>query len=260
MKFDKEVIQFIKSYDFLRLGQAVSRHQWQSAAMTIRRMEQQAKKPGLEQFARPFAGIRQAVMRKDEREAKQILAGVVARRVKLLEQIKQQEQEEAKLLERWTIRHASMGDLKEVAEVEAACFLPAEAASEESFSSRLGVFADCFWLLELDGKIISMVNGMASDEEVLRDEMYAHASLHNPEGKWLLIFGVATLPEYQKKGYAEHVLKRVIEDTRRQGREGLILTCKEHMLHYYAKFGFVNEGDSESEHGNAKWYQMRLRF
>lgn len=89
---EQDIIQFIKGYDFLRLGQAISHHQWQSAAMTVRRMEMQAKKPGLEGFVRPFAGIRQAIMRKDEREAKQILAQVTAKRVKMLEQIKQEEQ------------------------------------------------------------------------------------------------------------------------------------------------------------------------
>ena len=31
-------------------------------------------------------------------------------------------------------------------------------------------------------------------------------------------------------------------------------------FHYYAKFGFVNEGESESDHGGAKWYQMRIVF
>jgi hypothetical protein len=39
-----------------------------------------------------------------------------------------------------------------------------------------------------------------------------------------------------------------------------VLTCKEAKLHYYAKFGFVNEGISSSEHGGAAWYQMRIRF
>ena len=35
---------------------------------------------------------------------------------------------------------------------------------------------------------------------------------------------------------------------------------KEEKIHYYAKFGFVNEGESVSDHGGAKWYQMRVVF
>ncbi len=44
------------------------------------------------------------------------------------------------------------------------------------------------------------------------------------------------------------------------GRKGLVLTCKDHLVHYYAKFGFENEGVSESEHGGVRWNQMRLKF
>ena len=36
--------------------------------------------------------------------------------------------------------------------------------------------------------------------------------------------------------------------------------CKERLLPYYAKFGFVNEGVSGSTHGGVTWYQMRLTF
>lgn len=44
-------------------------------------------------------------------------------------------------------------------------------------------------------------------------------------------------------------------------RKGLVLTCKERLVLYYAKFGFVDEGVSEkSTHGNVVWHQMRLSF
>lgn len=83
----QELAAFIKSYDFMRLGQAIHRGQWQSAAMTIRRMDQQAKKLELTAFARPFAGLKQAIACKNVQEAKQILTAVTARRVKLLEEL-----------------------------------------------------------------------------------------------------------------------------------------------------------------------------
>lgn len=53
---------------------------------------------------------------------------------------------------------------------------------------------------------------------------------------------------------------QAIEDARTQRRKGLVLTCKEALIHYYASFGFENEGISESVHGNVTWYQMRLTF
>lgn len=158
------------------------------------------------------------------------------------------------------IRKATIDDLKAIAAVEAECFPAAEAASEESLRKRLSVFADYFWLLTDGDKLIGFVNGMVTDEPDLADEMYDDASMHNPNGKWQMIFGVDTIPEYRKQGCAERVLKQVIADAKAQGREGLVLTCKDKLIHYYAKFGFVNEGISKSVHGNVTWYQMRLKF
>lgn len=158
------------------------------------------------------------------------------------------------------IRKATLGDLKEIAAVEAECFPAAEAASEESLRKRLSVFADHFWLLFDGDKMVGFVNGMVTDEPDLSDEMYDDASMNNPDGKWQMIFGVDTIPEYRRQGCAGKVLSRVIEDARKQGREGLVLTCKDKLIHYYAKFGFENEGLSKSVHGDAVWYQMRLKF
>ena len=56
------------------------------------------------------------------------------------------------------------------------------------------------------------------------------------------------------------LIEKAISDAREQGRKGLVLTCKDKLVNYYAKFGFVNEGVSGSEHGGVTWYQMRLTF
>ena len=159
------------------------------------------------------------------------------------------------------IRTAVMADLAAVTAVEAACFPAAEAATEKDFSDRLAVYPDHFWLLEEDdGTLVSFVNGLVTDEPILRDEMYADASFHNEGGAWQMIFGVNTLPAYRRQGLAEQVLRRVIDDAKAQGRKGCVLTCKEKLLHYYGKLGFVNEGVSQSTHGGVVWYEMRLTF
>ncbi len=161
---------------------------------------------------------------------------------------------------RYTIRHASLSDLDAVAELERLCFSREDGATRESFEKRLKVFPAHFWLLEVEGVLVSMVNGMVTDCATLLDEMYENAAMHNENGAWQMIFGVETRPDYQRKGYAEILLKQVIADAGKQGRKGLVLTCKEHMLHYYEKFGFVNEGLSESVHGGAQWYHMRYQM
>ena len=159
-----------------------------------------------------------------------------------------------------SIRTATMNDLAALTAIEAACFPPAEAATEQDFAKRLAVYPNHFWLLEQDGEIVSFVNGMVTEEADLRDEMYSDASLHDPDGAWQMIFGVNTLPQYRRQGLAEQVLRRVIADAKAQGRKGCVLTCKEQLVHYYAKLGFENEGVSGSTHGGVVWYAMRLTF
>ena len=158
------------------------------------------------------------------------------------------------------IRTATIKDLEAVTSVEAECFPPAEAATREELAARLKYYADHFWLMFDGDKLIAFVDGFVSDEENLTDEMYAKAQLHNENGAWQMIFGVNTLPAYRNHGYAGELLKRAIADAKDQGRKGLVLTCKDRLVHYYAKFGFENEGVSESVHGNIVWNQMRLKF
>ena len=159
-----------------------------------------------------------------------------------------------------TVRYALPTDLAALAAVEAECFPAAEAATYESIKGRLKAFADYFWLLEDGDTLVSFVNGMATDLPDLCDEMYENAGMHDPKGDWQMIFGVDTIPAYRRQGCAEKVLNRVIADTKKAGRKGLVLTCKDRLVHYYAKFGFVSEGVSQSEHGGVVWYQMRLTF
>lgn len=159
------------------------------------------------------------------------------------------------------IRKATMNDLDAISEVESECFPAAEAATKEEFRERLESYADHF-LLMFDGeKLAAFIDGFVTDEPDLTDQMYENAAMHSESGKWQMIFGVNTLPEYRRRGLAGALINEMIAEARRQGRDGLVLTCKDRLVHYYAKFGFLNEGVSEkSTHGGAVWNQMRLTF
>lgn len=159
------------------------------------------------------------------------------------------------------ITYAEEKDIAAIAAAEAACFPPAEAATEQEFVERIKYYGNHFWLLYDADKLIAFVDGFVTDEPDLTDTMYENACMHNENGAWQMIFGVNTLPEYRKRGYAGELIRRAISDARQQGRKGLVLTCKDRLLAYYAKFGFVDEGVSEkSTHGNVQWHQMRLTF
>lgn len=159
------------------------------------------------------------------------------------------------------IRHATKHDISAISEVEAKCFPPSEAASKKAFTGRVENYGNHFWLMYENDKLIAFVDGFVTDESDLTDEMFANAAMHNEDGAWQMIFGVNTLPEYRNNGYASELLRRAVDEAKEQGRKGVVLTCKDKLLPFYARLGFVDEGITDkSTHGNAVWHQMRIIF
>ncbi len=84
--------------------------------------------------------------------------------------------------------------------------------------------------------------------------------LHNANGAYQSIFGLDVAEAFRRRGVAAALMNRMIETARERGKKGLILTCKDRLIHYYEKFGYVNLGLSQSVHGGAVWYDMILEF
>jgi ribosomal protein S18 acetylase RimI-like enzyme len=158
------------------------------------------------------------------------------------------------------IRRVSIEDLNAVAEVEARCFPEAEAAAKASFKQRINTFPESFFVAEIDGRIIGFINGCVINETAIYDELFHDAKLHDSSGDYQTIFGLDVIPEYRNQGIAAQLMRHLIEVARLAGRKGVILTCKEKLIHYYSKFGFENKGVSESKHGGSEWYDMMLEF
>ena len=158
------------------------------------------------------------------------------------------------------LRSAKKDDLPDLVRIGNACYTPQEAASESDYRDRLEIFPDHFWILEDDGEILSFINGPATDYDRILDVMYHRADYHAEHGAWQAILGVNTAPAHQGKGYASMLLERMISDVKKQNRKGCILTCKAHLIPYYEKFGFKNEGVSSSVLADQVWYDMRLSF
>lgn len=158
------------------------------------------------------------------------------------------------------IRTVKPEDLEQVTAVEAECFPAAEAAGKEDFERRIQTFPESFLIAEKEGRMIGFINGCVTDETAICDEMYENEAFHKEEGAYQSVFGLDVIPEERNQGIAELLMKALIERAREAGRKGMILTCKDRLIHYYEKFGYENCGISKSVHGNAVWYDMRLEF
>lgn len=82
----EDVLIFLRSYDFMKLGQAVHHENWQVAMMTLQRMQKKMQELEINTFDRQFINIRQCIIHKQSKPAKDILALIMAKRAQLLNQ------------------------------------------------------------------------------------------------------------------------------------------------------------------------------
>lgn len=158
------------------------------------------------------------------------------------------------------IRQVSIDDLDRVTFIEESCFPKAEAATKNSFQKRIESFPESFFVGCIEGEIVSIINGCVTNSKTIFDELFEDASLHNKNNKYQSIFGICTLPEWQKKGFAEEMITFFIKTAQQRGKHGVILTCKDKLIKYYEKFGFKSLGISKSVHGGAEWFDMIIEF
>ena len=160
------------------------------------------------------------------------------------------------------IRFADKKDLDTIIEIESICFPKAEAASEKSFRERFECFPENFLVAEIkkEQKLIGFIDGCTTDKPDLPDILYEKAELHKKDGDYQTVFGLDTLPDYRRQGVGEHLMKGLISISKKRGKKGIVLTCKDYLVHYYEKFGYKNQGVSKSCHGGAKWNDMLLLF
>ena len=144
-----------------------------------------------------------------------------------------------------TYAPAGKKDLPRLREIFLRCFGEEAAPEMELVFSRCG---DALWCAKTEGCPAAILAAMP-------------VTLALPQGEYKAryFYGVATHPDFRCRGYAGTLLRHAIQETRARGKAGLVLTCKEKLVPYYARFGFVSEGPSASQHGGAAWYQMRLR-
>lgn len=158
------------------------------------------------------------------------------------------------------IRLANKNDLDEIIKVEQECFPKEEAASAKEFQERFQTFQEHFVVACDEGKVIGFINGCVTLEASLPDDLYHNPSLHNQHGNYQTVFGLDVLPAYRNQGVAKALMDFFILLAKQRGYKGMVLTCKDHLIHYYEKFGFVHQGVSASQHGGACWNDMLLIF
>lgn len=90
----KELEQFVRGQDFLRLGQAVTRGQWSAAMMTMRRIGQTMERLKMQSMKKFLPQLQNTFARKNTAQAKNVLALLTQKRVQII-RILAEEQKQA---------------------------------------------------------------------------------------------------------------------------------------------------------------------
>ena len=159
---------------------------------------------------------------------------------------------------KYEFRYIHADETEQAADIEQICFPPNEACSREMMIERIKVAPD-FFLVAVDkktGKIVGFLNGLATDEYSFRDEFFTDASLHNPDGKNIMILGLDVLPEYRKQGLAREIMYQYLRKEWERDRKLVILTCLANKVKMYKKMGFDDRGIADSSWGSEEWHEM----
>ena len=171
-------------------------------------------------------------------------------------------QEENRLHERFELRNIYSEEAEQAVRIEQICFPPNEACTEKMMRDRVTVAPELF-LVAVDkatGKIAGFLNGLATDENVFRDEFFSDIRLYNPDGAYVMLLGLDVLPEYRGQGLAREIMRQYCQRERRKGRKQLILTCLDSKVEMYEKMGYQDLGIADSSWGGEQWHEMRYEL
>jgi len=155
------------------------------------------------------------------------------------------------------IRYVKEQDLNGCCEIESASY-STEGATREKIQTRIRLFPAGFLVADFKGSLIGMINSASTNTEDLTNEELKDMIGHHNNGKNMVIFSLAVLPEFRGKGISKKLMAKFIEVSKELKKEKILLLCKPDLIPYYQKFGFFDLGESRSVHGGFTWHEMCL--
>lgn len=155
-----------------------------------------------------------------------------------------------------TLRNVQKSDLEELIVIENEGFTNEEAATREAFLERIKLIKDTFIVAEKDGVIVGYINGPVIPQLYITDDLFEEIKENPKKGGYQSILGVAVSKKARNLGIARILINKMEQLVKENERQGITLTCKQELVSFYGKLGFVNHGISESQHGGVSWYNM----
>ena len=155
-----------------------------------------------------------------------------------------------------SLRKVQPSDLEQLILIENEGFSIEEAATKEAFIERIQLIPDTFIVAEKEGEIRGYINGPIIDQPYITDDLFEKIKENPKRGGYQSILGLAVSEQARNQGIAKILIEKMEELVEENERLGITLTCKQELVSFYEKCGFVNHGMSESQHGGVSWYNM----
>ena len=108
--------------------------------------------------------------------------------------------------------------------------------------------------------VFVMVTMASSSAKRITEVLDEKSTLHNPEGKNVMLLGLDVLPEYRHQGLAREIMTQYVEREQKRGRECLYLTCLDNKVEMYKKMDYTDNGISGSAWGGEEWHDMSRKI
>lgn len=158
-----------------------------------------------------------------------------------------------------TLRNVQSTDLEQLLLIENEGFSIEEAATKEAFVERIQLIPDTFIVAVKEGEILGYINGPIINKPYITDDLFEKIKENPSRGGYQSILGLAVSNQARGQGLAKILIEKMEQLVEEKEREGITLTCKQNLVSFYEKLGFVNHGLSESQHGGVRWYNMVKR-
>ncbi|TWS94882.1 MULTISPECIES: GNAT family N-acetyltransferase [unclassified Streptococcus] len=155
------------------------------------------------------------------------------------------------------IRQVRLDDLERLMFLERENFLPDEAITETAMSEQIKTISDSFLVAEIDNQVVGYITAHARQDKYLKDDVFMGAVPNQVDGGYFIISALSVAKSHQGQGIGSSLLATMKDLAVAQDRQGLSLTCHDHLISYYVMNGFVDEGESNTSNlGGYQWYNL----
>lgn len=154
------------------------------------------------------------------------------------------------------IRQVKLSDLDIIFQIETDNFSEAEVAGYDAIKLRILETPDTFLVAEIDGEVAGYIEGPVIESKHLTDDLFKTVKKNPKTGGYIAVTSLSVASKFQDQSVGKQLIVALKALAKKQGRDGITLTCHDYLIGYYEKNGFTNHGLSASTYGGGVWYEM----